>query len=166
MPRRLIALGLLALASACEVTANLGALPENESAEGESSDTALATDTETRESGESEFGSDSTTSESESDTGVDNETSSETETDADTEPAETGEGPCDLSEGASLCQICLAELCCEALVGCAADDGCACMVDCVNEGGDPPACAQQCVPGLAYFELLQCELTLCNSACL
>lgn len=66
------------------------------------------------------------------------------------------------------CQLCVGPACCDQLLACTEDVGCACFVACLGINGDAPKCADQCnvnpqagVTG----ELILCMVQACSTEC-
>jgi hypothetical protein len=148
-PARARLVAVVGLVLGCELTMELGAYAPLDG------ETTAAVEADTG-SESTEAGSESGSSGGESETG-----------DGDGEPGDgdgDGDGLCRIDGSEDPCQICLEFLCCEQLENCDVESGCNCMVACLLES-DPVTCAMTCTPGLAYFQLLQCQAMSCEAVC-
>jgi hypothetical protein len=81
---------------------------------------------------------------------------------------ETDSDPCADNPGASACETCLADSCCEQLMACESSESCTCMVECIEEGNDQLTCLLECdldLPDLAYTQYSTCVQTMCLQEC-
>jgi hypothetical protein len=70
----------------------------------------------------------------------------------------------------SPCALCTAENCCDELMACEGDQDCACLTECVGEGGDPIECFGMCgidPNGMnqALMDLRACTMSECANEC-
>lgn len=139
----IVALVLAGGVLGCELNAELGTYtpPDGE-----------ATGTQ---DGGSESGADSEGGEGRGDTGSSDSTGGD---------GDTGVGICMIDGSETPCRVCLEHLCCDQLENCDVELGCFCMLDCLAQS-DAVTCAMTCTPGLAYFQLLQCQAKSCAAVC-
>lgn len=167
----LIALLALAL-TACDASgpsSDAGSeAAEQSSSSNESSTTSNAGADESADTGsksESKLDADATdSSESGSDAGtVELDGSDATSEQESTGGDSGGECPSDPDDGA--CMACLRGLCCEEVAACEADPACACVMACLNEGGELIDCAatDACIADLLEPPLS--DLFACHAAC-
>jgi hypothetical protein len=91
--------------------------------------------------------------------------------DGDGEPGDgdgDGDGGC-VPLGNTACDACSAENCCDELMACSADQDCACVVECLGQGGGQ-MCFQTCGVdpnrgNVALMDLRACRMSECPQEC-
>lgn len=82
------------------------------------------------------------------------------------DPGEEPPNPmCSPDPGDGQCRACGRAHCCEELLDCESDGSCACALDCVEQGGQPDACWEECGDSVPALLLAVCGLTPCGDVC-
>jgi hypothetical protein len=78
-------------------------------------------------------------------------------------------GICDPVPGDDPCDACTKLTCCDQLMACEGDTACSCFIGCVEGGGDPFGCSDQCGASIfgagATGDLVSCSSGPCGGSC-